>query len=46
MFRFDNIPAGQTYIVTVRARRFTFANPSRAISVTDELAGVDFVAGR
>jgi CSLREA domain-containing protein len=46
MYRFDNIPAGQTYIVTVRAKRFTFESPSRTISVTDSLAGVDFVAGR
>jgi hypothetical protein len=44
MYRFENIPAGQTYIVTVRAKRFGFERPSRVVSVTDDLAGVDFVA--
>lgn len=46
MYRFDNIPAGQTYVVTVKAKRFAFEMPSRTVSVTDDLAGVDFVAVR
>jgi hypothetical protein len=46
MYRFGNIPAGQTYVVTVRAKRFGFERPSRVVSVTDDLAGVDFTAGR
>jgi hypothetical protein len=44
MYRFEGIPAGQTYVVTVRAKRFVIETPSRVVSVTDDLAGVDFAA--
>jgi hypothetical protein len=45
-YRFDNIPTGQTYIVTVRARRHNFAIPTRMVSVMDDLSNVDFVGDR
>ena len=41
-FRFDNVEAGQNYIVSVASKRFTFA--SRVITVTDEIGSVDLVA--
>ncbi len=43
-FTFDDIPAGETYVITVGARRFQFSNPSRIISVTDNIVGFDFMA--
>lgn len=43
-YQFDNIPVGQTYVLTVRSKRFTFANPSILISLQDELTDADFVA--
>lgn len=43
-YRFDDVPAGGTYILTLRSKRFTFANNPRVISVTDDLSEVDFVA--
>ena len=33
-----------TYIVTVSARRYVFANPSRTVNMLDDVAGFDFVA--
>ena len=43
-FSFNQLEAGQTYIVAVNSKRFTFQVPSRVISLTDNLTDVDFVA--
>jgi hypothetical protein len=43
-YRFDEVQAGQTYLVTVHSKRFTFANATRVISLFDDIADVDFVA--
>lgn len=43
-YHFENVPAGQTYILTVSSRRFAFAEPSRIVNVDQELADEDFTA--
>ena len=43
-YMFDDLEPGETYIVTVRSRRFMFGNPSQVISLTDNLANLDFTA--
>jgi hypothetical protein len=43
-YAFDGVPAGGTYVLEISARRYTFADPSRVISVQDHLTGVDFTA--
>jgi hypothetical protein len=43
-YRFDDVEAGQNYVISVRSKRFTFANPTRILSVQDELTDVDFTA--
>lgn len=43
-YRFDDVNAGETYVLSIAAKRFTFANPTVVISVTDELSGIDFIA--
>jgi hypothetical protein len=43
-FRFEDIPAGGTYVVTVQSRRFRFSSPSTVITLNDSIAGIDFVA--
>ncbi len=43
-FRFDGVAAGQTYLIEIGSKRFTFAKPSRTIFVDAELSGLDFVA--
>ena len=40
-FRFDDVEAGQTYVIAVRSRRFSFE--PRIFSVTDDLTDVDFI---
>ena len=43
-FTFTDVPAGQTYILSVSSKQYTFANPSRVINLDDEIFGVDFIA--
>jgi hypothetical protein len=43
-FRIPDVPVGQTYILTVSSKRYTFSNPQRVFTVTDDLAEIDFVA--
>jgi hypothetical protein len=40
----DGLAAGQTYVVTVNSKRYTFSVPSRAITLVDNLTDVNFVA--
>lgn len=41
-YRFDEVAAGQSYVLAVNSKRFTFT--PRTLTVTDELTDVDFVA--
>lgn len=43
-FKFEDIEVGHTYIVSVSAKRYTFAEPSRVVSLVDNLGDIDFVA--
>ncbi|MGH9949215.1 MAG: LamG domain-containing protein, partial [Pyrinomonadaceae bacterium] len=43
-YRFENVEAGETYILNVRSKRYQFADPTRVISVFDNLTDVDFTA--
>jgi len=43
-YSLEGLAAGQTYVVTVNSRRYTFTAPSRVITLVDNLTDVDFVA--
>ncbi|MBK8811285.1 MAG: InlB B-repeat-containing protein [Acidobacteria bacterium] len=43
-FRFDELPVGETYIVSVVSRRYVFANPTRAITLEDNVTDFNFEA--
>lgn len=43
-YRFNEIEIGQTYVITVLSKRFTFASPVRIVSVNDEVTALDFIA--
>jgi hypothetical protein len=43
-FRFTDVEAGQTYILSVASKRFSFAESSRLIQVADNIADCNFVA--
>ncbi len=43
-YNFDGLEIGETYVLTVNSRRFTFQAPSRVISLVDNAVDMDFVA--
>jgi hypothetical protein len=43
-YNFDGLEAGQTYVVTVNSKRYTFSVPSRVITLIDNVVDIDFVA--
>lgn len=43
-YRFDELPVGQTYVLTVSSKRFIFVNPSQFVTVTEELTELNFIA--
>jgi hypothetical protein len=43
-FTFDGLSTGETYVVTVNSRRFTFSTPSRVVTLVDNVADANFVA--
>ena len=43
-YRFDDIPVGETYLISVSAKRFTFSQPTVIRAVFEEISHLDFVA--
>jgi hypothetical protein len=43
-FSFDDLAIGETYVLTVNSRRYTFQMPSRVITLTDNAVDMDFIA--
>jgi len=41
-YTFEDVPAGETYALSVQARRYRFADPVRVINTADSLTGIDF----
>lgn len=43
-FSFDGVPVGETYVFTVRSKRFTFTNPTQVRSITEAADDINFTA--
>ena len=43
-YTFDGLRAGETYVITVNSKRYTFSMPSRVISLVDNVVDADFIA--
>lgn len=43
-YSFDDLPVGQTYVLTVGSKQYTFATPSVVITADDNLQNIDFIA--
>jgi hypothetical protein len=41
-YRFDDVPAGETYVMSVSSKRYQFE--PRVVNVQDEIANLDFIA--
>ncbi|MCY7345801.1 MAG: carboxypeptidase-like regulatory domain-containing protein [Pyrinomonadaceae bacterium] len=42
-YRFADIPAGETYILTATAKRFVFSVPTQVVSLNEDRDDVDFI---
>ena len=43
-YTFDGLATGETYVVTVNSKRFTFSSPSQVFSLVDNIADANFTA--
>jgi hypothetical protein len=43
-YRFDDVEAGNTYVLTAAGKRFTFTQPSLVLNVSADAADVNFIA--
>lgn len=43
-YAFDGVEVGNTYVLTVAAKRYTFQEPTRIFSLQDSVTHMDFVA--
>lgn len=43
-YRVSDLAAGETYVVQVNSKRFSFANPTRVVSLNGNLDNYDFIA--
>lgn len=42
-FRFEDVSVGEIYVLTIYSKRFIFAEPSRIITLNEDLTDVNFV---
>ncbi|MEP6901472.1 MAG: pectinesterase family protein [Actinomycetota bacterium] len=43
-YNFSDVPAGGTYVVTVNSRRYSFANPTQVVNVSEDVSELNFTA--
>ena len=43
-YKIEGLEVGETYVLTVNSKRFTFTNPSRIITLNENVANADFTA--
>lgn len=43
-YKFETVEVGETYIISVSARRFTFSQPTQVLAVFEEKDDVNFIA--
>jgi uncharacterized repeat protein (TIGR01451 family) len=43
-FRFADIPAGQTYTISISGKRYSFTQPAQVLNLTGDTDGINFIA--
>jgi hypothetical protein len=43
-FLFADVRAGESYLLTISSKRYIFSNPTRILSVADDLSDLNFIA--
>lgn len=44
IYQFENVSAGESYVLTIAGKKFHFTNSTRLINIQNEISGEDFVA--
>lgn len=44
-YAFSDVEVGQTYVLEIAAKKYSFANPTRVLKVLDEITDLDFTEG-
>lgn len=42
-YRFADVAAGETYIITARGKSYTFSQPTQVVNVGEEVTNIDFI---
>lgn len=43
-FQFDDVSVGETYVLSVRARSYTFQTPTQILTVNDNVSNINFIS--
>jgi hypothetical protein len=43
-FTFENVPVGEVYVLAVRAKQFQFTQNTQAVSLSEDLTDINFIA--
>jgi hypothetical protein len=43
-YKFDNLPVGETYVLSVSSKKYVFSQGTRTVNLLDEIADADFEA--
>jgi hypothetical protein len=43
-YRFEELPVGETYVISVRSRRYSFVFDTRIITLMEDFSEADFTA--
>ena len=42
-YRIEELPVGQTYILTIQSKRYTFTNPTQVVNLQESINNMDFI---
>ena len=43
-YRFADVAAGETYIISARGKRYTFSQPTQVLNINEDTDGINFIA--
>ena len=45
-YRFTELQAGNTFVITVSAKRYEFSNPTRVVNLSEDITNADFISNK
>ena len=43
-YRFEEVAAGETYIISASAKRYTFSQQTQVLNINEDTEGINFIA--